>query len=109
MQAENDVHDTRCSRQQSSVYFQRFLYAQESSAAQMHRELCLVCGHTVMSEGKDMGMSKNGAQIEEIVSIVDQTFVSWWKNNLGTKNTYRPAQRAKNLQWISVVRPLPTR
>ena len=30
----------------------RFLCAKESSAAEIHRELSLVCGPTVMSEGK---------------------------------------------------------
>lgn len=30
----------------------RFLYVKRSSAAEIHQELCLVYGHTVMSEGK---------------------------------------------------------
>lgn len=71
----------------------RFLCAKGSSAAEIHRELCLVYGPTVMSEGKVRQWCRNfkngrtnvhdekrsgrpSIQTDEIVSQVDQTLRS---------------------------------
>jgi hypothetical protein len=59
-------------------YAIRFLHAKDMSAAEIHRELCAVCGQNVMSEGtilEDSGVecSKLGEQMFTMKSeVVDR-------------------------------------